>query len=110
MRGIGHTLSRLPNVRAMLAGAAILAGAFTSAAHGQMSGSGNGKGTPATDGTRTDEAAWAIPRVSHDTGAGVVFPRPLQPSDVVVMRRIFAFQARGDIPAAIRAASGLENS
>jgi soluble lytic murein transglycosylase-like protein len=106
MRGIGHTLSRLSHVRAVLAGAAILAGAFTSAAHGQMSGSGNGKGTPATEDKRADEAAWVMPR---GTGAGVAFPRPLSPGDVVLMRRIFAFQARGDIPEAIRAISGLES-
>ena len=110
MRGIGYTLSRLPNVRAMIAGAAILAGAFTSAAHGQMFGSGNGKGTLTTDSKRADEAAWAVPRVLRDAGAGVAFPRPLQPSDVVLMRKIFAFQSRGDIPAAIRTAAGLENS
>jgi soluble lytic murein transglycosylase len=107
MRGIGHTLSRLSHVRAVLAGAAILAGAFTSAAHGQVSGSGNGKGTSATEGKRADEAAWVMPR---GTGAGVVFPRPLPPSDIVLMRRIFAFQARGDVPEAIRAVSGLESS
>jgi soluble lytic murein transglycosylase len=109
MRGIGHTLSRLPTVRAFLAGAAILAGAFTSAAHGQMSGSGNGTGTLTRDNARPDEAAWAVPRGPHDGASGVVFPQPLGPSDAALMRRIFAFQARGDIPDAIRSVVALED-
>jgi soluble lytic murein transglycosylase len=109
MRGIGHTLSRLPVARAMLAGAAILAGAFTSAAHGQLSGSGNGIGMPSVDSKRADEAAWAIP---HNLKGGVsdaAFPQPLRPSDVTIMRRIFALQATGDIPAASLGASALED-
>ena len=110
MRGIGHTLSRLSNARAFLAGAAILAGAFTSAAHGQPSGSGNGTGTLSTDSTRADEVAWAVPRSPHNGSAGFALPQPLRPVDAALMRRIFAFQARGDIPAAIRSAEGLENS
>jgi soluble lytic murein transglycosylase len=109
MRGIGHTLSRLPKVRALLAGAAILAGAFTSAAHGQMSGSGNGTGTQATDGKRADEAAFAVLRVPHSGSPEVAFPQPLRPSDVALMRRVFAFQARGNIPEAVRAAAALED-
>ena len=109
MRRIGHTLSRLPNARAFLAGAAILAGAFTSAAHGQTSGSGNGKGTLSTEKTRAEEAAWAVPRLPHSGSPGVAFPQPLRPSDVATMRRVFAFQARGDIPAAIRSSAGLED-
>jgi soluble lytic murein transglycosylase len=107
MRGIGHTLSRLPTARAFLAGAAILAGAFTSAAHGQLSGSGKGTGTLTTDGTRADEVAWAGARAPHN---GVAFPQPLRASDVALMQRVFSFQSRGDIPAAIRAASGLEDT
>jgi soluble lytic murein transglycosylase len=108
MRGIGYTLSRLPTARALLAGAAILAGAFTSAAHGQTSGSGNGTGTQ-TDETRPDEAAFAVPRVLHGGASGVVFPQPLKPGDAALMRRIFAFQARGDIPSAVRSVPGLED-
>ena len=108
MRGIGHTLSRLPQVRAFFVGAAILAGAFTSSAHGQMSGSGNGNGTIAADATPPEEAAWAVPRVSHPGAAEVAFPQPLRPSDVALVRQIFAFQSRGDIPAAIRSAAALE--
>ncbi|MEA2728437.1 MAG: soluble lytic murein transglycosylase [Acetobacteraceae bacterium] len=110
MRGIGYTLSRLPTARALLAGAAILAGAFTSAAHGQVSGSGNGAGTLTGDSTRPDEAAWAVPRIAHSGAPGVAFPQPLDPSDVAVMRRVFAFQARGDVPLAVRSVAALGNS
>lgn len=109
MRGIGHTLSRLPSVRVLLAGAAIIAGAFTSAAHGQSSGSGNGKGTLSSDGTRPDEAAWALSRLPHNEGPEVAFPQPLRPVDAALMRRIFRFQARGDIPSAVRSEELLDD-
>jgi soluble lytic murein transglycosylase len=109
MRGIGYTLSRLPIARSLLAGAAILAGAFTSAAHGQTSGSGNGTGTLILDGTRPDEAAWAVPRVVHGGASEVAFPQPLRPSDAALMRRVFAFQARGDIPQSVRSSSAVED-
>ena len=45
----------------------------------------------------------------HDGASGVAFPQPLRASDVALMRRIFAFQARGDIPDAIRSESGLDD-
>jgi soluble lytic murein transglycosylase len=110
MRGIGHTLSRLPTARALFAGAAILAGAFTSAAYGQTaSGSRNGTGELTADSARPDEAAFAVPRVPHNGAPGVAFPQPLRPSDAALMRRIFAFQDRGDVPDAIRSAAGLED-
>jgi len=109
MRGIGHTLSRLSSARALLAGATILVGAFTSTAHGQMSGSGNGKGTLSTENSRADEAAWAVPRVPHSGMPEVAFPQPLRAADAALMRRIFAFQARGNIPAALRATAELED-
>lgn len=109
MRGIGYTLSRLPTARAILAGAAIFAGAFASAAHGQMSGSGNGTGTQTTTTVRADEAALALPRLPHAGAAGAVFPQPLQPVDVALMRRIFAYQSRGNIPEAVRSAAALDD-
>ena len=105
MRGIDYTLSCLPKARAFIAGAAILAGAFTSAAHGQTPASGNGKETPAAD-----EAAYAAPRVPQRAAPEVAFPQPLTPGDVALMRRIFAFQAGGNIPEAVRSSSELENS
>jgi soluble lytic murein transglycosylase len=109
MRGIGYTLSRLPTARAILAGAAIFAGAFTSAAHGQLSGSGNGTGTQATTDMRADEAALAVSRVPHSGAATVVFPQPLRPADSALMRRVFAYQSRGNIPEAIRSVAALED-
>ena len=51
----------------------------------------------------------AVPRVPHSGAPGVAFPQPLRPSDAALMRRIFAFQARGDIPEAIRSVAGLED-
>jgi soluble lytic murein transglycosylase len=96
MRGIDRTLSRLPVARALIAGAAILAGA---AAHAESAGSGN---WPAD----SDETAIAIPRVALPGGnPGVALPRPLDPSDAARIRRIFAWQERGNIPDATRAAA-----
>jgi soluble lytic murein transglycosylase len=109
MRGIGHTFSRLPSARALFTGAAILAGALTSAAHGQTPGSRDGNGTPTPDSARADEAAFAVPRMPHGGAPGIAFPQPLRPGDAALMRRIFAFQARGDIPDAVRSAGGLED-
>lgn len=110
MRGIGYTLSRLPTARAILAGAAIFVGTFGSAAHGQSSGSGNGNGAQTTTAIRADEAALASLRAPHAGAAGTAFPQPLQPTDAALMRRIFAYQARGNIPEAIRSASALDDN
>jgi soluble lytic murein transglycosylase len=104
MRGIDYTLSCLPKARAFIAGAAILAGAFSSAAHGQTPASGSGKGTRAAD-----EAAYAAPRVPQRSAPEVAFPQPLSAGDVALMRRIFVFQAVGNIPDAVRSSAGLEN-
>ena len=96
MRGIGRTLTRLPVARALIAGAAILAGA---AAHADSADTG---GAPAN----ADETAMAIPRVAlPGKNPGVALPNPLNPSDAVRIRRIFVWQERGDIPAATRAAA-----
>jgi soluble lytic murein transglycosylase len=108
MRGIGHTLSRLPQVRALLAGAAIIAGSFVSGAHGQSSGSGNGTGAPSTDTARADEAAFAMPHIPR-SGSAVAMPKPLSPSDAAAVRNIFALQQRNRIPEAIRATNDLAN-
>jgi soluble lytic murein transglycosylase-like protein len=93
----------------LFAGAAILAGALASAAHGQAQGSRNGAGTPTPDSTRPDETALAVPRIPHEGAPGVAFPQPLRAADVALMRRIFAYQARGDIPDAIRYVKDLED-
>jgi hypothetical protein len=99
MRGIGITLSRLPAARAMIAGAAFLAGTMAQVAHAQPMGPGDG-----------DETAMAVPlMVLPGASDGVALPRPLSPSDAVLVRRIFVRQARGDLVAASRATGELEN-
>lgn len=103
MRGIGHTLSRLPTTaRAVLAGAAILAGALVPAAHAGAPASGKGTGNA--------ETAMAVPRISlHGANAGISLPQPLSPSDAVLMRRAFAMQDKGDDAAASHLASEVQN-
>src|ERR1700759_336249 len=113
MRGVGHTLPPPPPARAILAGAAIIVGAFSSAAHGQalpgsLSGKGTEtKGTESADAGYADEAAWASAHFGR--GGAVSLPRPLRPSDAALVRRGFAAQAHGNIPEAVRATSQLED-
>src|ERR1700712_3503630 len=97
MRGIEHTLSRLPAARALIAGAALLAGAIVSAAHARPTDTGNG-----------DESAMALPR-NAARGGGVALPQPLAPSDAVLVRSIFRSQERGLLPDAMRAIPQPEN-
>jgi soluble lytic murein transglycosylase len=97
MRGIGTSFSRLPAARALMAGAAFLAGAFAPAAHAQTNVAGNG-----------DETAMAIPRLAtHGAGGGVALPQPLAPSDAARIKRIFALQSRGDQTGATHEAASL---
>ena len=99
MRGIGITLSRLPAARAFIAGAAFLAGTMAHAAHAQPTATGDG-----------DETAMAVPLMMLPGASdGVALPRPLSPSDVVLVRRIFRAQARGNLDLASRATGELEN-
>ncbi len=99
MRGIGLTLSRLPAARAFIAGAAFLAGTMVQTAYAQPNGPGDG-----------DETAMAVPlMVLPGASDGVALPRPLSPSDAVLVRRIFVAQARGDIALASRETGELEN-
>src|SRR3954469_5084502 len=109
MRGIGYTLSRLPSARAIFAGAAIVAGTLSSPAHGQSSGSGNGTGTVATQDTRAEEAAWAVPHALRNGPSEAVFPKPLRAGDAAIVQRSFALQRRGDIKGAIKAVTELED-
>ncbi len=109
MRGIGHTLSRLPGLRALLAGAAIIAGSSATAAYGQGSGSGNGSGALKSDGTRADEVAFANPRIYRSSSASVALPQPLSPSEAALTRRVLALQAKGNIPEAIRTGADLHD-
>ena len=50
-----------------------------------------------------------MPRLTRGGSPGAVFPEPLRPADAVLMRRIFAYEARGNIPESIRATSALED-
>lgn len=109
MREIGFALSRLPSVRALLAGAVIIAAAFAPAANGQVPGSGNGDKTQASDNSATGESAVvALPAVPRAGSAGVSLPRPLPASDAAVLRLIFTLQARGAVPDAAKAMAQLE--
>jgi soluble lytic murein transglycosylase-like protein len=105
MRGIGRTLVRLPAARALFAGAALLAGASTQRTMAQP--------TPPSQSPAGDEVALAIPRLAlpggGGGGGGVGLPQPLPPSQAAQIRRIFALQAKGDIPAALRASAELDS-
>ena len=103
MRGIGISFSRLFSPKAIIAGAAILAGTAVPAIHAdaqEKAASGN---------SLNDQRAYAVPRAVPESGNGVAFPQPLNPSDAAVVRQIFALQARGDIAAAAQATSRLSN-
>src|SRR5260370_15289443 len=97
MRGIGHAFSRLPAARAMIAGVALLAGMSAQRAMAQTS---NGM----------DDTALAVPRVSPRGLSGVALPQPLALSDAARLRRIFALQASGNIPAALRETEALDSA
>ena len=102
MRGIGHTLSRLPAFRLMLAGAALLAGAPSPAAHAAGKG-GN------------DQTAMVLPRVAGPgvfpgSGGGyAALPQPVSPADSALARRIFADQATGRLADAARLTAQLHD-
>ncbi len=85
----------------MLAGAALLAGAAVEKAFAQPQ-QGYAPGA--------DDLALAIPRVSPRGASGVALPQPLPPSEASRLRRIFALQARGDIPAALQETASLDGS
>ena len=102
MRGIGRTLSHLSAARALLAGAAILAGATADQAYADPQAGFGPNGD--------DDTAMAIPRVSPGSPYGVALPQPLTPSEAARVRRIFSAQARGDIPAALQDTSQLDTS
>ncbi len=102
MRGIGRRLGHLPAATAFLAGAALLAGAGPRSAFAQVGGTG-----PLSTG---EDTALAIPRLSAPGGGGVALPQPLMPSEAAKIRRIFALQTRGDIPAALRETGRLDDA
>lgn len=102
MRGTDATRSRFPATRALLAGVALLAGATATKAYAETKA-----GQPHT---ATDEIAMAVPRLAPFGASGIALPRPLEPSEARRIRAIFALQARGDIPAAIRASEALDET
>jgi soluble lytic murein transglycosylase-like protein len=102
MRGIDATRSRFPAARAFLAGVALLAGATATKAYAETKA-----GHPQAG---NDEIAMAIPRVSPYGGSGVALPQPLAPSEAARIRRVFALQAKGDIPAAVRDGEAIDST
>lgn len=105
MRGIGHTLSRQSRASALFAGAMIFACTCASATQAQMADSGVGGGVSPRDVSWDDthqqspaiEAALLFPHINlRGKPVSVAAPRPLEPSEAVRARRIFALQARGN--------------
>ncbi len=93
MRGIGLSISRLSTARAVLAGAAILAGAALRPAQA-VSVDGSAR--------HSDDLAMAVPRVHPGAGTnGIGLPQPLAPSEAARVRRILALQRQGSVQAAI---------
>ena len=88
MQSFGQTLVRLGSARALLAASAILAGAA-----GPV-GTERSADAP-------EDTAFAMPRVSLGGTQRVALPQPLAPSEAARIRRIFAMQAKADIPAAL---------
>ncbi len=102
MRGIGLSISRLSTARAVLAGAAFLAGAALRPAQAQDSSG------PAS---HSDDLAMAVPRITPRAGTdGIGLPQPLAPSEAARIRRIFALQRRDAIPDAVAETSRLSDT
>ena len=103
MRGIGISFSRLFSPKAIIAGAAILAGTAAPGLHA------NAQEKAGSETKLGDQTAYAVPRADPQSGNGFAFPQPLNPSDAVLVRQIFALQARGQIDAAAQATGRLSN-
>jgi soluble lytic murein transglycosylase len=103
MRGIGISFSRLFSPKAIIAGAAILAGTAAPGLHADA------QEKAASENRLSDQRAYAVPRTDPESGNGFAFPQPLNPSDAVMVRQIFALQSRGDIAGATKATSRLSN-
>jgi len=99
MQGTGRTLSPFPAARALIAGAAFLAGAAVPHASAQSVTAGL---------AGADDTALAIPRLAPRLQEGVALPRPLPPSEAVRIRHVFALQRAGDLSAAAREAALLD--
>ncbi len=87
MLGIGHTFSRLPAARLLVAGAAILAGTVT-AGDARVAG-------------LNEEVAFASARMPVSGGLDrAALPQPLTPGDAFRLHRIFTLQDSGSLMAA----------
>ncbi len=91
MRGVLHTLSRIPTAAKGVLPAAFLAGLLVTAAQAKSPASGNGA---------DEQTAFAFPRVLLHADSEVAMPQPLDPSDAARVRRIFALQHQGKLAAA----------
>jgi soluble lytic murein transglycosylase len=103
MRGIGISFSRLFSPKAIIAGAAILAGTAAPGLHADA------QEKAASENGLNNQRAYAVPRADPESGNGFAFPQPLNPSDAAIVRQIFALQSRGDIIAAAQATNRLSN-
>ena len=103
MRGIGNSFSRLFSPKALLAGAALLAGTAAPGLHADA------QEKAGSETKLSDQTAYAVPRSDPDSGNGFAFPQPLNPSDAVLVRQIFALQAQGKIADAEKATAQLSN-
>lgn len=74
----------------------------------QAPASAQGAGETAAEAAAPQETALSIPR-PNAAPALAGMPQPLAPSDAVRLRRIFDYQARGEITAAIRETERLED-
>ena len=100
MRGVRHTLSRIPMAANGVLSAALLAGSLVSAAQAQSPASGNGA---------DEQTAFAFPRVLLHADSEVAMPQPLDPSDAARVRRIFALQGQGKLADADTLIADLQN-
>jgi len=93
MLAAGQTISRLFAVRAIIAGATLMASAVASPGHAQ----------------NLPQTAMAVPRATPPNGAEVELPQPLSPSQAAAVRAIFSLQRKGRITAAERATDALSD-
>jgi soluble lytic murein transglycosylase len=103
MRGIGISFSRLFSPKAIIAGAAILAGTAAPGLHADA------QEKAGSDSKLNEQRAYAVPRADPESGNAFSFPQPLNPSDAALVRQIFALQGRGDIAAAEQTTNRLGN-
>jgi soluble lytic murein transglycosylase len=99
MRGTTHIPPQIA-VRALLAGAAFLAGTTFSPLRVQNANA-QADGHPPGMGERNEETALAMPRIAPPGGGPVGLARPLSPDVVAQVRRIFRLQRAGAFDAAI---------